>query len=132
MRLQHKNNPTKKVTALVEAVTFCLETKFPHQMRTVLHSIHKGFAFIVIAQPAAEGENGVVVIQGEGREKLFQFPEPILNLRRVGLVGFGIGLVKLIQDGGTFLVTGVQGMGLNIGSKALQELFHSGTSKKFW
>jgi hypothetical protein len=37
-------------------------------MRSVLHTIDKGFAFIVIAQPAADGENGVVIGQGEGTE----------------------------------------------------------------
>ena len=83
-------------------------------------------------KPAAEGENGVVIIQGKGTEELLQIPEAVLNLRWIRLVGFGVGLVKLIQDSGTFLVTGIQGMGLNIGSKALQKLFHSGTSKKFW
>ena len=101
-------------------------------MRAVLHPIHKRLAFIVIAQPAAEGEDGVVIIQGKGTEELLQIPEAVLNLRWIGLVGFGVGLVKLIQDGRVVRVTGVQGMGLNIGSKALQKLFHSGTSKKFW
>ena len=98
-------------------------------MRTVLCPVDKRLAFIVIAQPAAEGENGVVIIQGKGTEELLQIPEAVLNLRWIGLVGFGIGLVKLVQDGRVVLVTGVQGMSLNIGSKALQKLFHSGTSK---
>jgi hypothetical protein len=109
-----------------------IKKQFPHQLRTVLRPIYKGLAFVVIAQPAAEGEYGVVIVQGEGTEEFFQFLEPVLNLRWIRLVGFGIGLIKLIQDGGTFLVTGIQGMGLKIGSKALQKLFHSGTSKKFW
>ena len=90
------------------------------------------FFFVGGAGAVAEGEDGIVVIQGEGAEEFHQLPEAVPDLRRIGLVGFGVGLVKLIQDGGVFLVAGVQGMGLNVGSKELHRLFHSSTSKKFW
>ena len=92
----------------------------------------KGFFFVGGAEAAAEVKDGIVVVQGEGAEEFLQLLEAVPDLGRVGFVGLGIGLVKLIQDGGMFLVAGVQGMGLNVGSKALQKLFHSGTSKKFW
>ena len=101
-------------------------------MCPIQNSVVEGFFFVGGAEVAAEVEYGIVVVQGEGAEEFLQLLEAVANLWRIGLVGLGIGLVKLIQDGGMFLVTGVQGMGLNVGSKALQELFHSGTSKKFW
>ena len=92
----------------------------------------EGFCFVGGTEAAAEVEDGVVVVQGEGAEEFLQLLETVSDLRWVGFVGFGVGMVKLIQDGGMFLVAGVQGMGLDVGSKALQKMFHSGTSKKFW
>ena len=101
-------------------------------MCPIQHPVAEGFFFVGGAEVAAEVEDGVVVVQGEGAEEFLQLLEAVPDLGWVGFVGFGIGLVKLIQDGGMFLVAGVQGMGLDVGSKALQKLFHSGTSKKFW
>ena len=49
-----------------------------------------------------------VIIQRKIAEKPFQFFEAVADLRWIGFMGFGIGLVKLIQDGFTAAVTTVK------------------------
>ena len=74
-------------------------------MRSVEDAIPKGFPFVCTAQAAAEIEHSVVVIQWQGVQKFLQLLESITDLRRITLVGFSIGLIKLLQDGFAITVT---------------------------
>ena len=67
--------------------------KFREQMSTVLQTVQESFAFVGTAQAAAEIEHSIVILQGQGMQKLLQFLETVTNLRRIAFVGLGIGLV---------------------------------------
>ena len=66
------------------------------------------------AKAVTEIEDGVIIVQGQRFQEGLQFGVSGPNFRWVGLVGFGIGLVDLIQDSGTVTVTGIKGMFVNI------------------
>ena len=70
----------------------------------------EAFAFVGCAQATTEVKNGVVIVQGQGFQKRLQFCETVSNFRRVGFVGFAIGLVELIQNGFGIAVPGIKGM----------------------
>ena len=88
--------------------------QLPDEIRTVLQAITKSFALIGDAKAAAEVENSVVIIQRKLAEELFQFFEAVTDFRRIGFVGFSIGLVKLIQDGIAATITTVKGVGIYV------------------
>ena len=48
------------------------------------------------AELTAEVPHGIVIIQGQTAQEVVQFLESVPDLRRVGLVGFGVGLIQLI------------------------------------
>ena len=100
-------------------------------MRTVLQAIDKGFAFIRTAQSATEVKNCVVICQWEIAEIFFQVFESVADFRRVGFVGFCVGLVQLIQDGFAIIVTGIKGVGFYVSFQPLNNLIHVGTSLPF-
>ena len=58
-----------------------------------LQTIDKRFSLVCATQMAAEVEDGVVVLQRESAEELFQFLEPLTDLGRIAFVGFCVGLV---------------------------------------
>ena len=66
--------------------------------------------FIGGAEAAAEVENSIVIIQRKIAEELFQLFEAVTDFRRIGFVGFGVSLVKMIQDGFAAAITAVKGM----------------------
>ena len=80
-------------------------------MQTVMES----FSLVGSAEAAAEGKDGVVIVQGRGFQKRFQFFETVTNFRRVGFVGFAIGLVELIQNGFAIAAPRVKGMVARVG-----------------
>ena len=62
------------------------------------------------AKTAAKPEDGVVIVQGQGFQKTLQFFETLADFRRIGFVGFGIGLVELVENGFRIAVPGIKGM----------------------
>jgi hypothetical protein len=66
------------------------------------------------AKTAAEAEDGVVVVQEQGFQKILQFGEACLDFRWIGFAGLCISLVKLIQDGFVVAVTVVKWMGFYV------------------
>ena len=84
--------------------------------------------FVGGAELTTEVPHGIVIIQGQVAQEGIQFPEAVPNLRWVGFVGLGIGLVELIQDGFAFTVAGIEGMGLYVGFQSLGDVIHGGTS----
>ena len=96
-------------------------------MCAVLQTITKGFAFIGGADLATEIPHGIVIIQGQVTKEVIQFLKAVADLRRVGLVGFCVGLVKLIQGGFEITVTGVKGVGGYVGIEPLCNILHIST-----
>ena len=75
----------------------------------------EGFSLVGCAEAAAQIKNGVVIFQGQEFQKRLQFFETVTNFRRVGFVGFAIGLVELIQNGFSVAAPRVKGMVARIG-----------------
>ena len=80
------------------------------------------------AELTTEIPDGIVIIQGQAAHEGVQFLEAVADLRRVGFVGFCVGLVELIQDGVTVAVTGFEWGGLYVGFQSLGDVIHGGTS----
>ena len=71
---------------------------------------------------------GIVIIQGQAAHEGVQFLEAVADLRWIGFVGFGVGLIQLIQDGFAFTIAGIEGKGLYVGFQPLRDVIHGGTS----
>lgn len=79
-------------------------------MCPINQAVMEGFSLVCGAQSAAEGKDGIVIVQGQGFQETLQFLETIADFRWVGFVGFGIGLVELIENGFSVAVPGIKGM----------------------
>ena len=84
--------------------------------------------FVGGAELTTEVPDGIVIIQGQAAQEVIQFFESITDLGRVRLVGLGVGLVQLIQDGFAFTVAGIEWVGLYVGFQPLGDVIHGGTS----
>lgn len=85
-----------------------------HQVCAVKQTVLKGFALVGGAEAAAQVKDGVVIVQGKGFQKRFQFFETIADFWWIGFVGFAIGLVELIQNGFSIAAPRVKGMVVRI------------------
>lgn len=79
-------------------------------MCSIEQSVVEGFFLVGGTQAAAEVKDGVVVVKGQGFQETLQFLEALADFWRVGFVGFGIGLVELIQNGFAIAAPGIKGM----------------------
>ena len=84
-------------------------------MRTIEQTVAEGFFLVGCTQAAAEVKDGVVIVQRQGFQKRLQFFETLADFRRIGFVGFAIGLVELIQNGFAIAAPRVKGMVVRIG-----------------
>ena len=75
----------------------------------------EGLMLVGGAEAAAEGKDGVVIVQGQGFQKRLQFFEAVTDFRWIGFMGFAIGLVELIQNGFAIAAPGIKGMVVRIG-----------------
>ena len=66
------------------------------------------------AEAAAEGEDGVVILQGYAFQQGIQFFEAVPYVRGIGFVGFLVGSVQLIQYCFTIRIAGIEGAGLQM------------------
>jgi hypothetical protein len=82
---------------------------------SVLQTVEEGFMFVCDAKATIQVEHGIVVIQWEIAKKFFQFLKSFADFGRITFVGFGVGLVQLVQDGVTITIAGIEGVGLYIG-----------------
>ena len=79
-------------------------------MRTIEQAVAEGFFLVGGTQAAAEIKDGVVIAQGQGFKETFQFLETLADLGRIGFVGFGISLVKLVENSFSVAAPGIKGM----------------------
>ena len=86
-----------------------------HQVCTVKQTVMECFVLVGGAEAAAEGKDGVVIVQRQGFQKRLQFFEAVTNFWRIGFMGFALGLVELIQNGFSVAAPRVKGMVARIG-----------------
>ena len=81
-----------------------------YEMCAVKQTVMEGFAFVGCAQAAAEVKDCIVIAQWKRFQKTLQFLEALADFWRIRFVGFGIGLVKLVENGFSVVVSGIKGM----------------------
>ena len=79
-------------------------------MCPINQAVAEGFCLVGSTQVAAEIKDCIVITQGQGFQKTFQFLKAFADFLWIGFVGFGIGLVELIENGFSIAVPGIKGM----------------------
>ena len=79
---------------------------------------------------AAEMEDGVVIAQVQGVQKVLKLPEPLTDFRRIGCVGFGLGQVSLVEYSLCIAVPRIKGMIAQVGSQCFGNGLQNNTSQK--
>ena len=98
-------------------------------MRSINQAVAESLFLVGCTQATTEVKNGVVIVQGQGFQKTLQFFETLADFRRIGFVGFGIGLVELAQNGFTITVPGIKGMIACVGFLCFGKGLQDNTSK---
>lgn len=80
-----------------------------------METIDKCFMFIGGAELTTEVPDGIVIIQGQAAHEGVQFLEAVADLRWIGLVGLGVSLVQLVQDGVTITIARIEWVSLYVG-----------------
>ena len=92
-------------------VLYCLVCKqLLHQMSTIKQAVAEGFFLVGRTQAAAEVKYGIVIAQWQGFQKTLQFLETFADFGWIGFMGFGIGLVELVENGFCVTVSCIKGM----------------------
>lgn len=99
-------------------------------MCAIQQAVAESFFLVGGAQMAAEMEDGVVIAQVQGIQIVFKLPEPLTDFRRIGFVGFGIGLVELVEYSLRIAVPWIKGMAAHVGSQCFGNGLQNNTSKK--
>ena len=84
-----------------------------------MEAVDKGLMFVGYADPAAEVEYRIVVIQGQNLQVILQFLKAVSDAWRVVFVGFCVGSVQLVQYCFAIRIAGVKSITL---CAALQQL----------
>ena len=85
-------------------------------MCPINQAVAEGFFLVGCAQAAAEVKDCIVIAQRQRFQETFQFLKALADFRRIGFMGFGIGLVKLVENGFSVAVPGIKGMVACVGS----------------
>lgn len=99
-------------------------------MCAIQQAVAEGFFLVGGTQMAAEIEDGIVIAQVQGIQEVLKFPEPLADFRRIGFVGFGIGLVELVENGLGIAAPCIEGMAAHVGSQCFGNGLQDNTSKK--
>ena len=97
-------------------------------MRTIEQAVAEGFCLVGSTQAAAEVKDGVVITQGKGFQETLQFFETFADFRRIGFVGFGIGLVELVENGFSIAVPAIKGMVVRVSFQCFGKGLQDNTS----
>ena len=79
-------------------------------MCAIEQAVTEGFFLVGCAQAAAEVKDGIIIAQWQGFQKILQFLEALADFWRIRFAGFGIGLVKLVENGFTIAVPNIKWM----------------------
>ena len=94
-------------------------------MCPINQAMAEGFCLVGCTQAAAEGKNGIVIIQRQGFQETIKFFETFADFGRIGFMGFGISLVELVENGLRIAVPSIKGMVARVSiqcfGKGLQE-----------
>ena len=99
-------------------------------MRSINKTMAEGFFLVGGTQAAAEVKDGVVITQGQGFQETFQFLEAFTDFWWIGFVGFGIGLVELVENGLRITGPGIKGMVVRVSIQCFGKGLQDNTSKK--
>ena len=97
-------------------------------MRPIEQAVAKGFFLIGCAQTAAEVKDCIVIAQRQRLQEIFQFLEALADFRWIGFVGFGIGLVELVENGFSVAVPRIKGMVACVGFQCFGKGLQDNTS----
>ena len=79
-------------------------------MDSVEQAVAEGFFLVGCTKAATEVKDSVVIVQGQSFQKTLQFLETFADFGWIGFMGFGIGLVELVENGFSIAVPGIKGM----------------------
>ena len=97
-------------------------------MCAIEQAVAEGFFLVGCTQAAAEVKNGVVIVQGQGFQETLQFLEALADFRWIGFVGFGIGMVELVENGFSIAAPRVKGMVACVGFQCFGKGLQDNTS----
>ena len=97
-------------------------------MCAIEQAVTEGFFLVSCAQAAAEDKDGIIIAQWQGFQKILQFLEALADFRWIGFVGFGIGLVELVENGFNIAVPGIKGMVACVGFQCFGKGLQDNTS----
>ena len=100
-------------------------------MSSVEQTVAEGFFLIGCTQATAEVKDGIVIAQRQRLQETLQFLETLADFRRVGFMGFGIVLVKLVENGFTIAVPNIKWMVARVGFQCFGKGLQDNTSIKF-
>ena len=80
------------------------------------------------AEAAAEVKDGIIIAQWQGFKKTLQFLEALADFGWIGFVGFGIGLVELVENGFSVVVPAIKGMVACVGFQCFGKGLQDNTS----
>ena len=112
----------------IKIVILVLRKQLLHQMSSINQAVAEGFFLIGCTQTAAEVKDGVVIAQGQRLQETLKFLETFDDFRRVSFVGFGIGLVELVENGFCVTVPGIKGMVACVGFQCFGKGLQDNTS----
>ena len=84
-------------------------------MCPINQAVAEGFFLVGCTQAAAEAKDGSIIAQWQGFQETLQLLEALADFRRIGFVGFGIGLVELVENSFGIAVPSVKGMVVCVG-----------------
>ena len=100
-------------------------------MCAIQQAVAESFFLVGGTQMAAQIEDGIVIAQRQGIQEVLKLPEPLTDFRRIGFVGFGVGLVKLVENGLGIAAPWIEGVAAHVGFQCFGNGLQDNTSKKF-
>ena len=99
-------------------------------MCPINQAVAEGFFLVGGTQTAAEVKDGIVIAQRQSLQETLWLLKTLADLRWIGFVGFGIGLVELVENGFSIAVPGIKGMVACVSIQCFGKGLQDNTSKK--
>ena len=88
----------------------------------------EGFFLVDCTKAATEVKDSVVIVQRQSFQKTLQFLETFDDFGWIGFMGFGIGMVELVENGFSIAVPGIKGMVACVGFQCFGKGLQDNTS----
>ena len=89
--------------------------KFQYEMRAVEQPVAEGFFLVGYTQVTAKVKDGIVIAQWQSFQETLQLLETFADFGRIGFMGFGIGLVELVENGFSITIPVIKEMVVCVG-----------------